>query len=84
MSERMRNDMTFSEWKASYDKDDLPFLARVRGSRSVWHFAFALRIRHPDRFGFFGEGRGGWCWPWNWYTSYFAALMVQPTTGESA
>ena len=68
---------TFSEWKAGYDSVDLPFWVRVRCSRSVWHFAFAFRIRCPNRAGFFGAGQGSWCWPWNWYATYYANLFPE-------
>jgi hypothetical protein len=73
---------TFSEWKARYGKWELPFWSKVRYSNSVWHLGFVFRIRHPDRFGRFDKGHGGWCWPWNWYANYYAALF--PQTQEDA
>jgi len=76
--------LTFDEFCRAYPRRS--FVSRIRDclppqwvnygqqrewSIDWWRLAFVFRIRCGDREGYFGPGKGHWCWPWNWYRDYY-------------
>lgn len=64
---------TFEEFVSEYKKTKMSLWSNLRYARDIWHIGFALRLRCPDRLGYFGRGHGKWCWPWQWYRKYYEA-----------
>lgn len=52
------------------------FLLGAVRCRLWYNVAFVLHCRVPDREGYFGDGHGEWCWPWQFYPKYYAVIFL--------
>lgn len=80
-----RTPPTLAEFKALYDGTKPGIF---QADESAWQtfyryglpaLLFRWRVRYGDQAGFFGWGRGKWCWPSQWTEKYYESRFPPAT-----
>lgn len=75
---------TLKEFKENYFRWQQEYEAEFSAWHTFYHnglpnLLFRWHFRYGDQQGFFGWGKGKWCWPSQWYEKYYEARFPPVT-----